>query len=224
MSALEIQSAGPPPERHADRIVGQMLGHLAKQVAHLPDTVRAVVHNSKDGGPRAQRRMVSRLEEAGKVNGRKVIVAGAGLRPGKRGKYELRLVFWTGWDPTRDREIGPGDPVPDKPWIVLWIAVVTSEGNGRNRVAWTRYPLIFVSHHLASRAAQRLGVRTLGQLQTMIGNVAAAGLKLVTDKDDLDAALKPPPAGWRIRLGDNATVVLQRYAEKTALLAVTVLD
>ena len=58
----------------------------------------------------------------------------------------------------------------------------------------------------------------------MIGNVAAAGLKLVTDKEDLDAALKPPPAGWRIRLGDNATVVLQRYAEKTALLAVTVLD
>jgi hypothetical protein len=86
-----------------------------------------------------------------------------------------------------------------------------------------RHPLIFVSHHLLSRAAQRLGVRTLGQLQTMIGDVAAAGLNLVTDKD-FDAALNPPPAGWRIRLGDNATVVLQRHAERTALLAVTVLD
>jgi hypothetical protein len=222
MTVLEIRSAGRPPERHADRVIGQMLGHLAKQVAHLPDTIRAVVHDSKDGGPRAQRRMVNRLEEAGKVSGRKVIIAM--LRPGKRGKYALRLVFWTGWDPARDCEIGPGDPVPDKPWVVLWVAIVTSEGNGRERVAWKRYPLIFVSHHLLSRAAQRLGVRTLGQLQTMIGNVAAAGLKLVTDKDDLDVVLKPPPAGWRIRLGDDATVVLQRYGEKTALLAVTVLD
>jgi hypothetical protein len=221
MTVLEIQSFGAPPPQHADRVIGQMLGRLAEQVAHLPDTIRAVVHNSKDGGPRAQQRMASRLEEAGKVNGCKNIIAM--LRPGKRGKYEIRLVFWTGWDPARDCEIGPGDHVPGKPWVAVWVATVSSEGGGRERVGWTRHPLIFVSHHLASRAAQRLGVRTLGQLQTMIGNVAAAGLNLVTDKD-FDAALNPPPAGWRTRLGDNATVVLQRHAEKPALLAVTVLD
>jgi hypothetical protein len=56
MTVLEIQSVGAPPERHADRIVADMMRHLAEQQASLWETVNDVTKSphTRDGNPRAQ--------------------------------------------------------------------------------------------------------------------------------------------------------------------------
>jgi hypothetical protein len=81
MPSTMIQSVGPPPERHADRIVAEMLRQLAVQRAKRFPAIAAAILGSRDGGPRAQRRMQERVERAGAI--------GTSLTPGKRGSYTL---------------------------------------------------------------------------------------------------------------------------------------
>jgi hypothetical protein len=73
----------------------------------------------------------------------------------------LLLYQLVGWDPVRDDEIGPGDPMPEKPWIALFITTIS----GRGHKIKSR-PVLFVTHHALSRAAQRFGLRTQAHMLT----------------------------------------------------------
>jgi len=65
-----IQSIGPPPERHADRIIGEMMRKLAHDRAQLWDGVAKVFYSSGwSGGVRAQRRMAQRMADIPGVAG-----------------------------------------------------------------------------------------------------------------------------------------------------------
>ena len=55
-----IQSIGPPPERHADRVVAEMMRDLARKRATLWKAINEAIASSTDGGPRAQRKMAER--------------------------------------------------------------------------------------------------------------------------------------------------------------------
>jgi len=51
-----IQSIGPPPERHADRVIGEMMRKLVRERAELWDMVGEVFYSAGwSGSVRAQR-------------------------------------------------------------------------------------------------------------------------------------------------------------------------
>jgi hypothetical protein len=81
-----INSVGPPPEMHADRVVAEMLRLIIRVHASILGNVHAAFRDGSDGNPTGQKRMVRRIRESG---GR--LLFDVILTPGKRGRYELIL-------------------------------------------------------------------------------------------------------------------------------------
>jgi hypothetical protein len=142
-----ITSIGAPPERHADRVTALMLRDLAAKRARIRMAVVDAIHNSKDGNPRAQAKMAERMRKAG--------ADCVMLKPGKRGKYTIQIYQWIGWDPIHDRVIDVDDPIPEKPWLAYLIFHIEYGGRGRGAVESKVVPVLLVTHHCLSRAAQR---------------------------------------------------------------------
>jgi hypothetical protein len=215
----QIRSLGLPHQLHADRVIALMMKYLVTQSAHIRDTLQEIAYNASDGSPKAQRRLEQKLRRAGLVLGHPTVATG--LKPGKRGRYVIRLVFWSGYDNSRDCEIAVDDPMPSRPWICLWYAEIT--GRGHSRVDWERAPLCYVSHHILSRHAQRLGSRTIDEMLLTISKIGLSVLELVKDKS-AEQAMNPPPSGWHVPFDDGAKMVLCKHEEKQVLVAVTVLN
>jgi hypothetical protein len=85
-----IQSVGAPPERHADRVVAEMMRRLAEKRARSWPEIIAAILKSSDGSPKAQRKMEERVKQAGAIY--------TCLEPGKRSKYQFAFCDMTGWD------------------------------------------------------------------------------------------------------------------------------
>src|SRR5262245_34901826 len=115
-----IQSVGLPPERHADRIVAEMIKQMAREHDQLWAEITALVSTSADGNPRAQKKLEERIRRLGAVNTR--------LFPGKRGCYQLQIFDDMGWDVARDTPIFIGDEIPENTQIVCTLSVLESEG------------------------------------------------------------------------------------------------
>jgi hypothetical protein len=211
-----IQSVGAPPERHADRIVAEMLRQLAETRARLWPEICEAFNNSSDGSPKAQRKMEERIKRAGALH--------TVLTPGKRGRYKLGFYHSTGWDPLTDKEIMLGDAIPERPWIAYHVNSLESKGNGKGEVELFSSPLLFVSHHALSRAAQRFGARTTEHLLTAALVIWNGTMDLMNEMG-MEKSLDAPPQGWRapIQKNDPFFVVLKRHEQRKALVAVTVL-
>jgi len=213
-----IQSVGAPPERHADRVVAEIMRQLAERRARLWPTIEEALLNSSDGSPKAQRKMAERLRRAGATSVK--------LTPGKRGRYTLHIYDRTGWDPTRDEEITVGDPIPEKPWIACHLTIIESRGQGRGGDI-TSSPVLFITHHALSRTAQRFGLRTEQHLEAAAQIIWNGAITLMKQKT-LEHWLDAPPEGHRAPLetgddaSDCATVVLKRHENHKALIAATV--
>ena len=110
MTELAISSVGPPHPLHADRVIALMTRHLVDRARHIRDALKDIAFNANDGSPPAQHKLAQRLIKAGTVLGHQTVCTG--LSPGKRGRYTIRMLFWSGWDKARDREIGVDDPLP----------------------------------------------------------------------------------------------------------------
>jgi hypothetical protein len=122
---LTITSIGPPPERYAQRMTGEMMHALARKYTVALDEVwRIVLNAATDGGRRAQQKLKERIAQTGTV-------FSVQLRPGKRGRYRISMTALTGWDPRRDAIIEVGDPVPERPWLAQRLVVIESQGGGR---------------------------------------------------------------------------------------------
>jgi hypothetical protein len=152
VTALGIQSVGLPPEQHADRVIAEMLRDLARKRAQIELAIGAAIKSSKDGNPKAQAKMAERMRRAGAEH--------VTLTPGKRGRYEITIYHWTGWDPIGDQEIRDDSTMPQKPWIACQFTYIETKGRGRGLAEYTGGPLLLVTHHALSRAAQRFGIRT----------------------------------------------------------------
>jgi hypothetical protein len=103
------------------------------------------------------------------------------LTPGKRGRYELMIWDFTGWDPRRDVKIQSGDEIPEKPWISCNLTHLRSLGRGRETLEFRSFPVLVISHHAISRTAQRLGLRTrstdaLGRLRAVCERETGQGV------------------------------------------------
>jgi hypothetical protein len=210
-----IQSIGLPPERHANRIISEMIRQMAREHAQLWDAIRAIAATSSDGNPRAQRKLEARIRRLGAVNTR--------LTPGKRGRYQLQLFDDMGWDVARDAPILVGDEIPQNVQIVCTLSVLESEGRGRNSVVLAARPVLFLTKHAMSRFAQRLGARELKYMRRVKNLMWNAAMSLLEEKQSLDAWLAAPPEGWRAPIADGtAVVVLKRHEKREALIAATV--
>ena len=214
MTASAIQSIGRPPERHADRVVAEMMRQLARDHARLWDTITGITASSSDGTPRAQRKLEERVKRAGALTTQ--------LWPGKRGCYTLVAYNLTGFDQRRDAPIRLDDPVPERPWISCNVTAIESKGRGRNEVELSSRPILFITHHAMSRAAQRLDMRTSDHLLDAARAIWTAAEDLLIEKGGVDAWLDAPPQGWRVPLSGSATVVLRRHEKRRALVAATV--
>lgn len=114
LPVIDPRIVGPPPERHAARVVGEMVRWLAGERARLSAELLAVLLNSRSrfGSPVAQRRLADRLRRAG---GKAIL--DLRLRPGKRGNFILAIVEWFVYDASRNEAISPTDSIPEKPWL-----------------------------------------------------------------------------------------------------------
>lgn len=216
--ALGILSIGPPPERHADRVVAAMLRQLAQTRAHLFPAICAALQSSSDGTPQAQRKLERRIKEAGALS--------TLLTPGKRGRYTLHFCDCTGWDPARNVEITLADldTLPPQSWLAYRANRIKSAAGGRQEFTLTGEPFLFVTHHCLSRAAQRADARTVEHL-LIAAECIMKTVMTFSNKTGWPTALTAPREGWRVPLADNPdfAVVLRRHERRKALVAATLL-
>src|SRR5215831_8140952 len=205
---LEIKSVGPPPERYADRVVAEMMRDMAKQHATLWDAIHDVVKTSRGGSPKAQRKLAERIKRAGAYR--------TFLTEGKRGRFEILIYDFTGYDVARDAEITGDDLIPEKPWISCNASVLTSPGNGQDVIKVHARPLLFISVHALSRMAQRLDMRNAKHMRVAIGIIYRGFVKFINANENW---LEAPPDGWRIPISPiPARAVLKRHEKRSALI------
>jgi hypothetical protein len=219
MNGIEpvIQSVGPPPERHADRIVAEMMRQLSQQRATLFPAMVQALSQSADGNARAQRKMQQRIRNAGAFR--------TELTPGKRGQYRLTFFDLTGWDASRDAEIGPSNPIPIKPWLACHLNYLRSEGKGREERDFKSIPVLFVTHHVLSRTAQRYGATTCAHLIAASHAILETAVDLLLEQG-VENWLAAPPNGHRVQFqtqaGGTITLILKRHDKRKALVAATI--
>lgn len=212
---IQIQSEGLPPERHADRIIAQMMRQLAREHAYHWPRLVDIVSQCKGGSPKAQQKLKQRLERAGAL--------APHLESGKRGKYELWFYSIFGWNAQKDRPLLPEDAVPELPQIVCGLTILISEGGGREVVDMRSYPVVFITHHVLSRAAQRLGLRTSEHMLNAVRHMLNASIDLlIVAKDRKKWIADAPAEGYRVKLPGGATVILRPDANRLALVARTI--
>jgi hypothetical protein len=217
MMMPSIYSVGPPPERHADRMVSEMMKVMIAKRAKVVDAILEVVTESSDGSPKAQRKMEMRVRRAGAMTTK--------LRPGKRGKYLMTIYDMVGWNPAKNDMILSEDVIPEKPWIVVNLSMIESKGNGSDDVRLSVIPKLFVTHHVISRMAQRHGMRTVDDMIREAKAMwnTAAGLfndEKFSIESISERGIRVPIVGR-----DDAVVVLKRHQrwDKSLLAATTLL-
>jgi hypothetical protein len=235
MHELTIRTADgvAPPELHANRVIGNMLRYLTEQSAAIGFITKYLALKARDGGPRGQRRLERRIREAGTVMGQRII--STRLEPGKRGRYYLQYIYWSGFDPATCKEITDIDKIPEKPWICLWNCAIISKGGGYESLGFAHQPVILISHHIFSRMAQRLGLRSLPGMLLAIFNLTGAVMEFMV-RHDIDLHnTESPPKGWHLlfeslqSLVDDsvparATLVLKKHETLPAFVVATLWD
>jgi hypothetical protein len=220
-----------------------MLQQRVQRHAKLWSAIDAIMRDPhlRDGNPRAQAKLEAKIKSLGALE--------TGLIPGKRGRYELRIHSFAGWDPQRDALIKPGDPIPQKPWICTMLYVIRGEGQGRISHG-SSSPVLFLTHHCLSRSAQRWGVRTVADLSAAIEEITTVVFNHLTNRAAgssreispgqprgaggdawFDTWFDTPPEGVRLPMpgapgpgGGENVIVLTKHETRPALVVATVLD
>jgi hypothetical protein len=216
----QIQSIGPPPALHADRVVAEMIHHIIAE----RDRRWAVYWDEWDhgsiGNPLGQSRMVERMRKAG---GKLLLLLH--LDPGKRARFELTVSEIAGYDPEINTIIhDKGPPAPAKPWLAVVCSHVKWHGRGRPSEI-KGGAVLLLTHHALSRLAQRAAARTPADLimaaRVLFDVILHAGI----EPDEL------PPAGRRLTISlpghmGEATAVVARHddPEVCALVVTTILE
>jgi hypothetical protein len=110
-----IQSVGAPPERHADRVVAEMLHWLVEVRAEMWEGFWKAIETGSFGNPIGQQRAVDRMRKAA---GRFLPICH--LEPGKRKRFDITMVEIGLWDPSADAFIDDAPAaLPVKPWLAI---------------------------------------------------------------------------------------------------------
>jgi hypothetical protein len=212
----EIQSLGLPPERHADRVVLEMLKVIAGARRQVWPRLLGVIGRCPDGNPKAQARMLAKLEAAAGP-----FIVWTALESGKRGRYRLFLVTTDVWNPETKEIMAPDDAIPEMPWLAFTVVKLTSKGD--HHYGDEAFVPLLVTHHALSRLAQRCGARTILDIWFAASEIGEAyfsnGLKGFSDNSRLKVSL-PNEMGNAICVlrsdSDGADVVTTLWQEDEA--------
>jgi hypothetical protein len=197
MNMPVIQSVGAPPERHADRIISEMVRWLEGEATRLLPRINALWPRGAlpPGSRKAQLRLAERLRAIARPT-----MLDMTFEPGGRGKFRFTLLVW-------------GVKSGAKPQVYLGRQII--EGTGNYRFREDLECLLTVSHHAMSRLAQRCDVRTPLDLYAALTGMAQT---VVVRPDE-----PIPPAGMRLAF-PGGIAVLRRDSADGGLVAVTALE
>ena len=185
-----IQSPGPPPERHAARVVGEMCRWLAGEQwrinALLKEYMAAEARRggTRLGNPKAQRRFAERLVMHAGSRG----LIDIKLTPGKRGHYALLVAYWALAAPGAETPLWQDDPIPERPWLTCVAELRAPKDPELERI--TRP--VTLTHHAMQRLAERCGARTTDDLLAALRQL---WLALEKTGEVPDRSLRIPVAG-----------------------------
>lgn len=195
MNAPVISSLGPPPDRHAERIVEEMLTYLHRAENHWTQRSAGVLDMNRMGNPTAQVRTVARFEKAlGPV------VIQTYLKTGKRAKFKLDVVCWCLWDLDKDEASDWEAPRPANACLAVVMHHLTKDHQD------SRTPLL-ITRHACIRLAQRGGVRTVPDLIVALRELWDAVAGLSVNRPD-SAWLDAPAAGWLVPIRADGTIAV----------------
>jgi hypothetical protein len=231
----EINSSGAPPERHADRVVADMMRLIIEAHGAILGAIHAAFKDRSDGNPIGQQRMVKRIKDS--AGG---LLFDCILTPGKRGRYELILTDCAGWNPITGCTVRAGwnivegeaeddetRAIPDRPWLACRVTRIESLGRGHYKVC-RAIPLL-ITHHSLSRLAQRSHARTAFNLvwaaRAAWDAFTAADIKAV----EAGVAFCSHPSGRRLgvslpaKLGDIVVVICPHNEREHTHVVTTIL-
>jgi hypothetical protein len=215
----KIDSVGVPPERHADRVVADMMRLIIEAHAVILGAIHAAFRDGSDGNPLGQQRMARRIKDS--AGG---LLFDCVLMPGKRGRYKLILTDCAGWNPITGRTIRAGwnivegeaedddtCAIPKKPWLACRVTHIESQGRGYYKV---KRPIPrLITHHSLSRLAQRSNAREAIDLVLSVNAAWSAFLDADIKAVEAGVPFCNRPAGRRLGvslpagLGDVVTVI-----------------
>lgn len=150
----QIKTLGPPPERHASRLVSEMCRWLVTENSRLSAALRLHLNSGKSrlGSIVAQRRFIERLSRSPAA---RALVA-LHLIPGKRARFKIQFSVWGVITPSGEI-LQPDDPMPEKPWLTCGMVSMSRDAE--------RYFHVFtLTHHAMQRLAERCAARTPADL------------------------------------------------------------
>ena len=154
--AIQTPPTVPPPDRHAERVVWEMLQYLHAGQAERWRKAHGALNSAQMGSVVGQQRAVARFAKT--VGDFALRVE---LSPAKRGRYHLRVISWMPFDPVANDVVMPGDPLP--PTAQLAVTISYSTGKNHKPIWDTGIPLL-ISRHAMQRLATRSSVRTVNDL------------------------------------------------------------
>jgi hypothetical protein len=218
MQLAAINSVGPPPAMHADRVVAEMLRQIVSARQSRWDKIKDVLRAQPDGHPKAQQKLVGKLKEAGGMFMPFAVL----LETGKRGRYKLRAFWVDGWDASRREVIFPKDTIPGRPWLAGTIVDITSKGNFTYEED-ASISMVF-THHALSRLAQRCGARGPIDLMIAVRNIWLAYLKESAERNNDFWTVDGFRLKFALTESTNAFAVLNNYDDgKGGIVVATII-
>jgi hypothetical protein len=217
----EIQSVGLPPEKHADRVVAEIMRYIIAMRSRDWAEAKGILldPDASDGNPRAQAKLLKKFRAAAGA-----FCLAADLVPGKRGRYSITAFTVGGWDPNRECTIEDEEAIPARPWITLNAFRLKGEGHGSFN--YNEFPVLFFTHHALSRLAQRCGARTALEVYAAVAKImvefyllleqTTQGFSTITDNQRMRVKL---PMGM-----GTAICVIRREGEKNQFTITTLWD
>jgi hypothetical protein len=147
-----IETQERPPDRHAQRVVGEMLKWLHAEHWRQHQQTLGIINVRKMGTVEAQRRTADRLRKA--MN---ILALDVQISPAKRGRFLMSVIEWAVWDLTKDDMVTGEQPIPINAWLAVSLTFIT--GANHRPVMKCTVPLL-VTRHACERLATRAGVRT----------------------------------------------------------------
>lgn len=146
MNLPVIRSIGPPPEKHAARVVSEMCRYLYGEQKRFQaaTTQAAKLRRSPLGCPKAQQRFCDRMCRAGGAG-----LLASYLETGKRGKFEMAFIVWRVVHPVTVALVKDDHVFPAKPWLTGEIVRIKGPtGEITQAVA------LSITHHALQRLAE----------------------------------------------------------------------
>ena len=222
MTAPKIASIGPPPDKHAERIVSEMLRYMHEQRTKMH---RKHGHTMIDvrtmGAPKGQIKTVEKMRQ--KIG---PLLLEIGLAPAKRGKFVMITSEWCLWNPKAQLPVSSEEPAPEG---AAWLAVTSSTYTGNNYVPKVTTGLaLIITHHSLTRLCQRAGVVTVGDMILAVRKLWSVTDHLMARFDPKSQDwLRPPDGSWLLAMPiqDSPVAVIAPEREYgDVLLVKTILD